>query len=386
MKREVMYLAMAFLIANLAGSTVSLLLPLLFLDEYTESKTLIALLASIPSLMVAIGTPFFGWISDRTGRRILYIRMSFFASGICLLAHAFVDDIIHFYFLRAVLSLVGSAPIPLVPVIITLGVKKEERGEIIGKYNTVVSIGGTSGFFFGGAIAELIGIRRTFVLSGLLTLLSTPLLYLVKEKKQTEEKGEIRRKGKEEDDKWISREIISLFFLVLVILIGSGAVYSLLPVYFKEIGFSESEIGVLMGTESLAYLATAFLIGKISDLFGRKKVLFFGIIGYPICYFGYYSLRDFTHLILVQFLSGIKWGAVIIPVTAVTADLSKEKHRGKAMSLIYSGIHIGWIFGPILGGLVSDTLGMGRMILTFAILPALALFLLPISASRGSHY
>ncbi|RLF89113.1 hypothetical protein DRN46_06155, partial [Thermococci archaeon] len=286
----------------------------------------------------------------------------------------------------AVLSLVGSAPIPLVPVIITLGVKKEERGEIIGKYNTVVSIGGTSGFFFGGAIAELIGIRRTFVLSGLLTLLSTPLLYLVKEKKQTEEKGEIRRKGKEEDDKWISREIISLFFLVLVILIGSGAVYSLLPVYFKEIGFSESEIGVLMGTESLAYLATAFLIGKISDLFGRKKVLFFGIIGYPICYFGYYSLRDFTHLILVQLLSGIKWGAVIIPVTAVTADLSKEKHRGKAMSLIYSGIHIGWIFGPILGGLVSDTLGMGRMILTFAILPALALFLLPISASRGSHH
>ncbi|QOG12892.1 MFS transporter [Arcobacter sp. FWKO B] len=112
-------------------------------------------------------------------------------------------------------------------------------------------------------------------------------------------------------------------------------------------------VGVVVGGYALTQMFFQVPFGSMSDKFGRKPTIIFGIvlfgIGSLIC-----ALSDDIYmLILGRLLQGA--GAIGAVVTAMISDLVKEEVRGKAMAMMGGSIAVSFalamFFGPFIGGL-----------------------------------
>ncbi|MCL5781963.1 MAG: MFS transporter, partial [Patescibacteria group bacterium] len=114
--------------------------------------------------------------------------------------------------------------------------------------------------------------------------------------------------------------------------------------------------GILIGVLPLAQFMAAPVLGGLSDIYGRKPVLAVSLAGTCISYllftFGILS-RSLTILFVARILDGITGGNISVAQAAI-ADITPEKDRAKNFGLIGAAYGLGFITGPIIGGILSD--------------------------------
>ena len=143
-----------------------------------------------------------------------------------------------------------------------------------------------------------------------------------------------------------------LFFTVFVDLVGFGIVLPLLPLYADRFGASGTVVGVLVLSYSAAQLLFAPLWGRLSDRYGRRPVLIVGLLGSTLSYLVFAYAGSVWVLLLSRVMAGI--GGANIPVAqAYIADVTPPEHRAANMGLIGAAFGLGFIFGPIIGGVLA---------------------------------
>ncbi len=124
-------------------------------------------------------------------------------------------------------------------------------------------------------------------------------------------------------------------------------------------------IADLQGIDLLAWVSAGYLIastttvpiyGKLSDLFGRRSIVLFGmavfLIGSALCGLAASMLQ----LILFRVIQGIGAAALTSSAFAVPADLFAPAERPRYMGLFGGVFALSSVIGPYLGGLLTDTL------------------------------
>ncbi|AWV33682.1 DHA2 family efflux MFS transporter permease subunit [Paenibacillus odorifer] len=98
------------------------------------------------------------------------------------------------------------------------------------------------------------------------------------------------------------------------------------------------------------------LVGKLSDMFGRKPFLLAGILLFMVGAFLTGTSSDVYQFIIYRGIQGI--GAGIIQSTAFTAvgDLFPPRERGKWMGLMMAVFGFSSVLGPTLGGFLIDNM------------------------------
>jgi DHA1 family tetracycline resistance protein-like MFS transporter len=159
--------------------------------------------------------------------------------------------------------------------------------------------------------------------------------------------------------------LLTLLLLVFIDLIGIGIVVPVLPALFFGEGFFGTSLsmvarGILFGIAVAAYPLAQFfgapIIGALSDVHGRKKLLILSIAGTVV---GYILLaisiltKQFWLLLLSRIIDGFTGGNISIVRSAI-ADISKPEEKTKNFGLIGMAFGLGFIFGPFLGGRLSD--------------------------------
>uniref|UniRef100_T1IIS5 Major facilitator superfamily (MFS) profile domain-containing protein n=1 Tax=Strigamia maritima TaxID=126957 RepID=T1IIS5_STRMM len=94
------------------------------------------------------------------------------------------------------------------------------------------------------------------------------------------------------------------------------------------------------------------VMGALSDIYGRKNVLLVSMVGEMCCYILWANATNFSIFVMSRIVGGISRGNVSI-CTAVIADISTKKTRGKGMAVIGIAFSIGFIVGPITGALFA---------------------------------
>lgn len=169
-----------------------------------------------------------------------------------------------------------------------------------------------------------------------------------------------------------NRSALFIVFLVVFIdLLGFGIVLPLLPLYATDLleplfpgtdatarAFRGGLLGVLMSSFSLMQFVFAPVWGRLSDRFGRRPILLFGLIGSVVFYtlFGIASelgaagnlSLGLTLLFVARLGAGVA-GATIAAAQAVIADCTPPEGRARGMALIGIAFGIGFTFGPLLG-------------------------------------
>ena len=149
---------------------------------------------------------------------------------------------------------------------------------------------------------------------------------------------------------WVRLSI--LFLTVFVDLVGFGIVLPLLPLYADRFGASGTVVGVLVLSYSAAQLLFAPVWGRLSDRYGRRPILIIGLAGSTLSYLIFAYAGSVWILLLSRVMAGI--GGANIPVAqAYIADVTPPERRAANMGLIGAAFGLGFIFGPVIGGLLA---------------------------------
>jgi MFS transporter, DHA1 family, multidrug resistance protein len=172
------------------------------------------------------------------------------------------------------------------------------------------------------------------------------------------------------------RDIIILFFTLVVVMLGFGIVIPILPFYIDSFGASGRDLGLLMSSFAAMQFIFAPIWGSLSDQYGRKPILIIGVLGNGLSHLLFGLSTQLWMLFASRIMAGILSSATMPTAMAYIGDSTSEEERGGGMGIMNAAIGVGVIFGPGLGGwLAADSLSLpfflAAALSTFALFPIL---------------
>ena len=378
----------AFLFASISTGMVWPFLQIYVFSELRASMTAVGLTFSTFSLGMMIAQYPWGKASDYFGRREPFIFFGLFSSAILFFLFVFVS-IGELILIRFLQGIIVAASVPTTTALIADEVGQQELGKAMGIYSAMLGIGWAIGPLLGGFIADNYGSVNVFYVCGLLMLFGALLISFKMKFKRTE-KIKFAFQSKPTSPSLgilnFKRNLVILCFAVFTLMTASGAVYSLFSIYLEEIGASETQIGILFSVDSAAAAIISIWAGQISDKFGRKPVLVFGVGSYIVVFLSYLWVRSITLLIPIQILSGIKWAAFIVAANALVAELVPQQKRGGTVGLLSAAISGGWVIGPLIGGYIGDTYDIWTTIVISIIFVFISLFVILLEVKEKKNF
>jgi len=169
------------------------------------------------------------------------------------------------------------------------------------------------------------------------------------------------------------RSTISLASIYGLRMLGMFLILPIFAIYAETLkgGSNHTLIGLALGAYGLTQVLLQLPFGIASDKFGRKKLIYIGLILFII---GSVIAALATDIYMVIFGRAIQGaGAVSAVVTALVADLTREEHRTKAMAMIGGTIGITFALSLVAGPLLNQWIGVSGIFWMTAILSFLAI-------------
>ncbi|WP_277495664.1 TCR/Tet family MFS transporter [Elizabethkingia anophelis] len=149
-----------------------------------------------------------------------------------------------------------------------------------------------------------------------------------------------------------------IFITMLIDITGWGIIIPVIPKLIEELIHGDiSEAAKYGGWLSFAYAFTQFifapLVGNLSDKYGRRPIILISLLGFAIDYVFLALSPHIIWLFIGRVIAGMT-GASITTASAYIADISTEENRAKNFGLIGAAFGMGFIIGPVLGGLLGQ--------------------------------
>ena len=92
------------------------------------------------------------------------------------------------------------------------------------------------------------------------------------------------------------------------------------------------------------------MFGKMADKFGAERVLLVGIVCFALSYVLLHTTQDFTRLIVVAVFGSAGFGACAPLVQSLALSSVPVERRGAASNTAFTGMDVGMLLGPVIGG------------------------------------
>jgi len=156
------------------------------------------------------------------------------------------------------------------------------------------------------------------------------------------------------------RRAAALPFILIVVFIdvlGIGLAMPVLPMlvgdYTPSRELQAYWYGVLVVVYGLMQFFCAPLLGALSDRFGRRPVILASIFGLGLHYLLLAVAPSLGFMLFARVIGGVT-GASFSVASAYASDISSAEGRAKSFGLIGAAFGLGFIFGPMLGGLLGS--------------------------------
>jgi DHA1 family tetracycline resistance protein-like MFS transporter len=149
-----------------------------------------------------------------------------------------------------------------------------------------------------------------------------------------------------------------IFVTVLIDVIGFGIIIPVLPKLITQLTggtLSDASLygGWLMFTFSIMQFLFSPVLGSLSDRYGRRPILLFSLFGFGLDYLVLAFAPSIAWLFIARIFAGIT-GASFGTATAYIADVSVPEKRAQNFGLIGAAFGLGFIIGPVIGGILGE--------------------------------
>ncbi|KAJ1546351.1 hypothetical protein HK096_005196 [Nowakowskiella sp. JEL0078] len=156
--------------------------------------------------------------------------------------------------------------------------------------------------------------------------------------------------------KWIATIVVSLYALISPI--TSSMVAPGLAEMARDLKLTQNiEIEMVISIFVLAFAFGPFIMGPLSEIYGRVIVLQISNVVYLIFNLLCGFCTEKWQIILLRFLAGLGGSAPLSIGSAVLADLFVPEERGKAISIYSMAPLLGPALAPVLGALITEAIG-----------------------------
>jgi MFS transporter, DHA1 family, multidrug resistance protein len=319
-------------------------------------------LFAAPFLVQMLTAPLWGVLGDRHGRKIMVLR-AMAGIGATNALSAFVSNVGQLLVIRTVQGGV-SGFVAAGNALVTASIPPHRMGAALGMLQTSLTAGGIIGPLFGGALADLVGYRNVFLITGATCFAAAAVVFFGAQEHAAPARARTTGPGV-----WAN----VVFFLQSPALRTTGmllctsqvAIMSVEPifsVYVTTLRVPPERVatvaGVLFSVTGFAAMLGAPLWGRTADRSGEQRVLVLTLGGAAVAYAAQFWAGTPWEVFVFRAALGFFAGGMLPPLYAIVARAAPPERLGGIMGLTSSAIMLGSVIGPLLGGGLAAAVGI----------------------------
>ena len=372
----------------------------LFAKALGASSTMIGLVVGMSTVTGIFFKAPSGTLSDVYGRRAALL-----ASVLVFGLMPFTYVLVHNYRLLVLIRFFhgfATAIYGPVAMAVIIDIAGDRKGQLIATYSSISILGGLIAAPLGGGLLYALGgadpspsvFRLIYIVVGCIGSVSLILVLVLwrqlpsRPSPEPATLGEVMAKFRD--------DVIAVVTDVQVLLTSSmegvqnltvGALEAFLPVYVTTTaGLSSFHAGVLWGIQLVVLVLIRPVMGRTSDIHGRKPLITAGMLICVVSFVLYPALTSFIALCGLTLVFGVGEAMVTSSTAAMVAEMSKAKGHGTSMGVFGSLWDIGHAAGPIATGFLIVHLDYLRAFgaISLVLLVATAFFQLYVREPRSS--
>jgi DHA1 family multidrug resistance protein-like MFS transporter len=357
----------------LAGAGLSMVMP--FLPFYLKDlgvtdpdsvKIWSGLVFSAPFMVSAFMQPLWGVLGDRYGRKPMVVR-AMMALGLANIAMGFAQTAPQLLILRFIQGSLSGFVAPSLALLASC-TPEDRTGQAIGTIQSSLVTGMIVGPLLGGLLAHFSGYRPLFFGTGICCLAAAAIAVIFVQEKFAGAGGR-KKSGLRENLRFVfaNGELRFLFLLLVVIQVSIHIVGPFLSLYVEFLQFPADYVavmsGAVFGITGVTNASTAPIWGRRGDRIGYRRVLRYAIGGAALFYLPQAFVTDAYQLLALRAGIGIFIGGILPTILTIVQKSTPEQSRGGIYGIFQSGLLLGTMGGPLIGGFLSASLGLRAIFL-----------------------
>jgi DHA1 family multidrug resistance protein-like MFS transporter len=317
--------------------------------------------------------PLWGGLADRYGRRVMLLR-SGFGMAVVMTLMGFAGNAWQLLLLRMLNGTI-SGFIPAAVALVSTNTPKEKLGFAMGTLQSGAVAGTILGPLIGGLLAEWIGYRYIFYITGSLLFIASILtLLLVKEKfdiKEATAKPKVSILSGFGQLKHIP-QLPSLYAVTFLIQFAFLSSMPLMPLFVGQLhGYGPGlalYAGLVGSITGFSNMISSPILGRLSDRIGPEWILGVCLVGASLMFIPQALVQNVWQLFAARFGLGIFMGGLLPTVNALIGKYTPMGMESRAYSFNTSALSLGNMTGPVVGGAISGLLIIQQIFIISSVL------------------
>lgn len=372
--RRVLVLALARFADAVGNSFLIVVLPLFIAsgtlsgDAFGVSHAFITgVILSLYGFLNSLGQPFTGRLSDRTGRRKVYVLVGLGILTVANLVYAFASSYASLLVIRALQGVGVAFTIPSTIALINELSTSDSRGGNMGLFNTFRLLGVGLGPIAAGLIVDagpyslaalgvghvVNGFDAAFYTAAITVFVSFVLVTLLVSDPETTEAAageDLSIDVLAEEEGQILDPIFTLAVAGLFMAIALGLMATLEPIINRRLDQQTTWFGVQFGAFVLSQVFLQIPVGSASDRWGRRPFLLAGLAILVPATLAQGLVTTSWGMLATRIGQGVAGAFVFAPGFALAGDIADGRDSGTKLSALTMSFGLGTAIGPLMAG------------------------------------
>ena len=352
--RNVFALGFVSFFTDVSTEMILGILPVYVVQELGATRAALGLMEGIAEMTNYMFRLISGVLSDKLGKRKLFVFIGYAFSGIAKPMFAFAKTWLDALIVRTLDRLGKGIRTSPRDALISQSVKEKEAGKAFGIHRTLDQLGAVLGPLTAFIIVPLYGARTLFLISFIPAAIALVILafFVVDVKIERKPRGILEGASK------ILRGSFLLLLASLVIFNVGAYNFSFVIVRAQELGIPLAAAPLVYMLINLTHTAVGFPSGIAADKWGREKVLLLSFLMFSLTSFILvFATGSWLDAVLIALLFGVFQGMYDTVSRAVLPRYVPEELRGTAYGVYYIAIGLAFLLGISTVGYLWDAYG-----------------------------
>lgn len=165
--------------------------------------------------------------------------------------------------------------------------------------------------------------------------------------------------------------------------LNDGTIWGILPILLLQLKLSTQNIGIITAIYPSVWGIGQLFTGKLSDIYSKKKMLFWGMFLQGIAIVLLIFVKEFYLLILLSASLGIGTALVYPTFLSTIAQVTNPSQRAESIGTFRLWRDLGYAFGAIISGITADIFGLSIAILLIGIITIFSAIIIQIRMDKN---